>query len=69
MGFFETLVCYLLGLLAFLLKSLFLAATPRLRFIGLLCSEQNNLRLSNKFLVKPPRNLTAYDQPALLGEF
>ena len=39
------------------------------RLIGLLCSEQNNLRLSNKFLVKPPRSLATCDQPALLGEF
>ena len=41
-------VHHLLGLLAFWIKSLFLAPAPRLSFIGLLCGEQYKLGLSNK---------------------
>ena len=42
----------------FLNKVVFLASTPRLRFIDLLCGEQSELGFGNKF-GEPARNVAA----------
>ena len=47
-GYFETLVCHLLHLPIFWIKSLFFASTPRLQFIGLSCGKQSKLGLRNR---------------------
>ena len=45
--FAETLVCHLLGMLAFRIKVVLLTSTPHLRFTGLSCSEQSEPGLGN----------------------
>lgn len=42
-------VCYILGLLAFSIKSLLLAHQLASRLSGLLCGEEYKIRLGNKF--------------------
>ena len=51
-GYLETLVCHLLSLPAFWVVE-FLALTPLLWVIGLLCSEQSKLGLSKNAFWKP----------------
>ena len=46
-GCFETLVCHLLGLLAFWIKLYSLSQHLTCRFIDLFCSEQSELELGN----------------------